>query len=126
MGQTTPPDGTGMDPLTQRLQALAPHAVAALAPLLELLKELLGDAERQYDETAKRVLLRTRTLLVERLEEAVSRNRWINVEGAAERLRKPEGTIRYWCRTGKVKARKVGPRAWEIDVQSLYRYDEAT
>jgi hypothetical protein len=122
----TPPGHTSAgDPLAVRLMALATHSIASLAPLLELVDELLLDAKRQYDLTSATVLMRTREMIVERLEHAMASDRWISVGEAAKRTRRPEGTIRYWCRTKKVKARKVGARAWEIDAQSLYRYDEA-
>jgi hypothetical protein len=123
---TTPPNpSAGGDPLALRRRALASHTHVTLAPLLELVDDLQRDAKRQYDLTAATVLMRTRELIVERLEQAVDCDRWISVSDAAERTRRPEGTIRYWCRTGKVRARRVGARAWEVDAQSLYRYDEA-
>lgn len=85
-----------------------------LGPLLELAEEFLQDSQRQYDATAAKVLMRTRQSLVKRLEEAINTERWISVGTAATRTRRPEGTIRYWCRTKKVKARRVGARLWEI------------
>jgi hypothetical protein len=122
----TPPNQTPADdPLALRVRALATHSTASLAPLLELVDELLRDAKRQYDLTAATVLMRDRERIVARLEQAVEEGRWISVEEAAKRTRRPEGTIRYWCRKEKVTARKVGARAWEIDAHSLYRYDEA-
>jgi hypothetical protein len=114
----------GEDPLAARLKELARHPVAALAPFLTLADDLLHDAKRQYNQTAAAVLIRTRGLVVECLEEAVDGNRWISVSEAADRTRRPESTIRSWCRSKKVKARKIGPREWEIDARSLYRYDE--
>jgi hypothetical protein len=111
--------------LERRLLAITGHQLAKLGPLLEFVDELLRDAQQQYDLTAAVVLRRVRERLVAKLEEAVESARWIDVSTAAEQTRRPEGTIRYWCRTGKVKARRVGPRAWEIDSHSLFGYDEA-
>jgi hypothetical protein len=111
--------------LARRLLGLASHQLAKVAPLLDLVADLRRDAQQQYDFTAATVLLKVRDRLVAKLEEAVESARWIDVSTAAEQTRRPEGTIRYWCRTGKVKARRVGPRAWEIDSHSLYGYDEA-
>lgn len=123
---TTQGETDGRDPLIMRLKVLGSHDIAATGPLLELVEELLQDSRRQYDATAARVLMRTRESLVKRLEEAVSTDKWISVGTAASRTRRPAGTIRYWCRMEKIKARRVGGRRWEVDSQSLYRHDETT
>jgi hypothetical protein len=110
-----------IDGLASRVQQLEGSEIAATGPLLALVSELLEDARRQYDRTAAAVLIAVRARLVEALEAGVERDRWISVRQAAGIARRPEGTIRYWCRERLVVARKVGARDWEIDRDSLLK-----
>lgn len=110
-----------IDGLAKRVEQLAQSEIAATGPLLALLAELLEDTRRQYDRTAAAVLVAIRARLVEALEKAVELDRWISVREAAVIARRPEGTVRYWCREELVVARKVGARDWEIDRDSLLK-----
>lgn len=112
---------TNIDPLAQKAKALAAHHAVAIAPLLALQEEISEDASRQYDPTAAAVLTQVRRMLIERLEQAVDRDRWVTVRRAAAMVYRPEGTVRYWCRNGHVVARKIGARDWEIDRSSLLK-----
>jgi hypothetical protein len=112
-----------IDPLAEQVQDLARHEIGSLGPQLAMVQELLQEATHQYDPTAKAVLLEVRRRLVARLQAAVALDRWISVRTAAEVTRRPEGTVREWCRRGVVTARKVGGD-WEIDRDSLYHQDE--
>lgn len=108
-----------IDGLAKRVEQLEKSEIGATGPLLELVSELLEDARRQYDRTAVTVLVGVRARLVEALEKAIELDRWISVRQAASIARRPEGTVRYWCRERLVVARKVGVRDWEIDRDSL-------
>lgn len=110
-----------IDGLARRVEQLAKSEIGATGPLLALVTDLLEDARRQYDRTAAAVLVAVRVRLVEALEKAVEMDRWISVRQAATIARRPEGTIRYWCREQLVVARKVGARDWEIDRDSLLK-----
>lgn len=109
------------DDIAARVAQLHRHEIMATAPLLARIEQLLDDARRQYDETAAAVLLKVSSQLVEDIEAAVNADRWVDVATAARIARRPEGTVRYWCRRRLVEARKVGARAWAIDRQSLLR-----
>jgi len=112
---------TAIDDLALRIAQLCQHEVMATAPLLARIERLLDDARRQYNETAAAVLLKVSCQLVEDIEAAVNTERWVDVATAARIARRPEGTVRYWCRRRLVEARKVGAREWMVDRQSLLR-----
>jgi hypothetical protein len=111
--------------IAYRLSVLSKHEIAAIGPLLAVVEDMLEDARRQYDRTCTAVLTQAARKFVEKLEEAVEQDRWLTVGRAAAVARRPEGTVRYWCRRGHVIARKVGAHAWEIDRESLLRRAEA-
>jgi hypothetical protein len=106
---------------SERLKALSRREVASVGPLLSLVQEMIEDAGRQYDTTCATVLNRVAERFLQRLEEAVDQDAWLSVRRAAAIVRRPEGTVRYWCRSGHVEARKVGADAWEIHRESLLR-----
>jgi len=110
----------GSDPLANRLIELRRLRVVAIGQLLDLLEEMHEDAIRQYDTTATNVIEMARDRLVRALEAGSKLDRLISVQEAADIVRRPAGTIRHWCRKGKVKARKVAGGEWEIDRESLY------
>lgn len=110
-----------IDGLAKRVEKLAESEIAATGPLLALLAELLDDARRQYDRNSAAVLVAVRARLVEAMEKAVELDRWVSVREAAGIARRPQGTVRYWCRERLVVARKVGARDWEIDRDSLLK-----
>jgi len=110
-----------IDDLAPRIANLSRHEVMATGPMLARVETLLEDASRQYDPTIKAVLMEIRRRLVEDVEAAVSQERWVDVATAARITRRPEATVRYWCRQGLVAARKVGAREWQLDRQSLVR-----
>lgn len=118
-------DQINNDGLQARIEALSKHSVIPIGPLLRLVSEMLDDAKRQYDHTSAIVLQKVREQLVARMEEGVATDGWVSVSRAAKIVRRPEGTVRYWCREKLVTARKLGARDWEIDVQSLYKRDAA-
>lgn len=107
--------------IAERLGELSKNEIVAIAPLLALAEELAEDAGRQYDATSATVLKQIARKLVERLEEARDQDRWLSVKRAAAVVRRPHGTVRYWCRNELVVAREVGARDWEIDRESLLR-----
>ena len=105
-----------IDGLAKRVEKLAESEIAATGPLLASLAGRAAPFGR-----AAAVLVAVRARLVEAMEKAVELDRWVSVREAAGIARRPQGTVRYWCRERLVVARKVGARDWEIDRDSLLK-----
>jgi excisionase family DNA binding protein len=47
------------------------------------------------------------------------------VRQVARRLGRPERTIRHWAQTGRLPARRHGPKLWVFDEQDVALFSEA-
>lgn len=111
---------TPLDPtLTAMLEEVGATPMLSSTPLMQLAADLQGIAEAQLSADLRGAITEIRRRLVRALHEARDLDRWISIEHAAALIDRPPTTIRTWCRDGRVAARKVGGRAWQVDRHSL-------
>jgi len=111
-------------------QALAENVVVSMQPMLELLEDIevriaenrrwrRGDPAMDLENG---ILAAVRDMLVIKLAEGTSRDRWLKVAAAAKLADKSADTIRYWISKDYVRWRRNAGGDYEVDRDSLYRH----